>query len=317
PRGCTACFCFHHSSVCESADGFSVHTITSSFQRDNERWTAQQRDGSSVAVQWSPSKQEVFLTSEDYFPLYFLAPVLGEQMLSYGQNLSLSFRVDRRDTRLSAEDLVLEGAGMRVAVPLIAQGNAYPNENMQTYVFRLHDSSDYPWRPTVSHADFQKLLHNLTAIMIRGTYSERSAGYLDDVSLVTARRAPGIAARWVEQCTCPQGYQGQHCERCTVGYRRTRPELAPSAPASPAAATATATPATPTQVPAVRPFLTLCRLLADCRSTLCPGACDCQDNTAGLSCERCRDGFYGDPVAGRRQTAIRAPARLEPPAPSS
>lgn len=57
-------------------------------------------------------------------------------MLSYGQNLSLSFRVDRRDTRLSAEDLVLEGAGMRVAVPLIAQGNAYPNENMQTYVFR-------------------------------------------------------------------------------------------------------------------------------------------------------------------------------------
>lgn len=61
---------------------------------------------------------------------------LGNQMLSYGQNLSLSFRVDRRDTRLSAEDLVLEGAGMRVAVPLIAQGNAYPNENMQTYVFR-------------------------------------------------------------------------------------------------------------------------------------------------------------------------------------
>lgn len=57
-------------------------------------------------------------------------------MLSYGQNLSLSFRVERRDTRLSAEDLVLEGAGLRVAVPLIAQGNAYPNENMQTYVFR-------------------------------------------------------------------------------------------------------------------------------------------------------------------------------------
>lgn len=61
---------------------------------------------------------------------------LGNQLLSYGQNLSLSFRVERRDARLSAEDLVLEGAGMRVAVPLIAQGNAYPNENMQNYVFR-------------------------------------------------------------------------------------------------------------------------------------------------------------------------------------
>ena len=41
---------------------------------DDEGWTAQQRDGSSVPVQWSPSKQEVSLISEDYFPLYFLAP---------------------------------------------------------------------------------------------------------------------------------------------------------------------------------------------------------------------------------------------------
>lgn len=61
---------------------------------------------------------------------------LGNQVLSYGQNLTLNFRVDRRDSRLSAEDLVLEGANLRVAVPLIAQGNSYPNENTQTYVFR-------------------------------------------------------------------------------------------------------------------------------------------------------------------------------------
>ena len=53
---------------------------------DNERWTAQQRDGSSVAVQWSPSKQEVFLTSEDYFPLYFLAP--GSHTHTHTQTLS-------------------------------------------------------------------------------------------------------------------------------------------------------------------------------------------------------------------------------------
>lgn len=61
---------------------------------------------------------------------------LGNQLLSYGQNLTLNFRVDRRDTRLSAEDVILEGSGLRVAVPLIAQGNAYPSENMQSYVFR-------------------------------------------------------------------------------------------------------------------------------------------------------------------------------------
>ncbi|XP_053739856.1 laminin subunit gamma-1 [Synchiropus splendidus] len=277
PAGCTPCFCFQHSSVCDSADGYSVHTISSSFHSGPEQWTGQQRDSASVEVQWSPRDQEISLISEDYFPMYFIAPekFLGNQMLSYGQNLSLSFRVDRRDTRLSAEDLVLEGSGLRVAVPLIAQGNAYPGESMQTFVFRLHDSTDYPWRPTVSHSDFQKLLYNLTAVKIRGTYSERSAGYLDDVTLVTARRGPGVPARWVEQCTCPLGYQGQHCEQCTLGYRRARPELG---------------------------AFSACEA-CNCNghSEACDpdsGACSCQHDTAGLSCERCKDGFYGDATQG-------------------
>lgn len=277
PQGCTPCFCFQHSSVCDSADGFSAHAIKSDFSRDDEQWTGQERDGARGQVQWSSSGQEIFLISEDYFPIYFVAPekFLGNQVLSYGQNLTLNFRVDRRDSRLSAEDLVLEGANLRVAVPLIAQGNSYPNENSQTYVFRLHDSTDYPWRPTISHADFYKLLHNLTAIKIRGTYSDRSAGYLDDVSLVTARRGPGVPARWVEQCTCPQGYQGQHCEQCTVGYRRAQPELGPFSSCEPCNCN-------------------------DHSETCDPntGACDCQDNTAGLSCERCQDGFYGDATQG-------------------
>ncbi|XP_072298063.1 laminin subunit gamma-1 [Eucyclogobius newberryi] len=276
PQGCTPCFCFQHSSVCDSAEGFSIHTISSTFDTDTEQWAAQQRDGLSVPVQWT-SAQEVSLISEDYFPMYFMAPdkFLGNQLLSYGQNLSLSFRVDRRDTRLSAEDLVLEGAGLRVAVPLIAQGNAYPSENMQTFVFRLHDSADYPWRPAVSHSDFQRLLHNMTSIKIRGTYSDKSAGYLDNVHLVTARRGPGEAAHWVESCTCPQGYEGQHCERCIVGYRRAQPQLG---------------------------------AFSQCEACNChghsptcdpdTGACECQHSTAGLSCERCTDGYYGDATGG-------------------
>uniref|UniRef100_A0A8C9VN56 Laminin, gamma 1 n=1 Tax=Scleropages formosus TaxID=113540 RepID=A0A8C9VN56_SCLFO len=277
PQGCTPCFCFQHSAVCNSADGYSAHVVTSGFERSNEGWSGQQQDGSSVQVQWSPSRQEISLISDDYFPMYFVAPekFLGNQFLSYGQNLTLNFRVDRRDTRLSAEDVVLEGAGLRIAVPLIAQGNAYPGENTQTYVFRLHDATDYPWRPTLSHSDFQKLLHNLTAIKIRGTYSERSAGYLDDVSLVTARRGPGVPARWVEQCTCPQAYRGQFCESCAPGYRRTRPELGPFSPCE----------------------LCNCHGHSDtCNSET--GLCDCRDNTAGPSCERCKDGYYGDSTAG-------------------
>lgn len=107
PQGCTPCFCFQHSSVCGSAEGFSVHAISSSFDRGkgacshntgqikrmcqqrvdvlqlvcvcvcvlgDEQWSGQQRDGSSVAVQWSDSEQEISLISDDYLPMYFVAP---------------------------------------------------------------------------------------------------------------------------------------------------------------------------------------------------------------------------------------------------
>ncbi|XP_066536763.1 laminin subunit gamma-1 [Hoplias malabaricus] len=277
PRGCTPCFCFHHSTVCESADGYSIHTVTSNFDRDDEGWKGQQRDSSSVPVQWSSSSQEISLISDDYIPMYFVAPAkfLGNHLLSYGQNLTFTFRVERRDARLSAEDVILEGAGFRVAVPLIAQGNAYPGEQAQTFIFRLHQTTDYPWTPKLKHSDFQKLLHNLTSIKIRGTYSERSAGYLDNVSLVTARRGPGTPARWVEKCVCPQGYIGQHCGQCAFGYRRSRPELGHYSPCEPCNCNGHSDTCDPNT-----------------------GMCDCQDNTAGQSCERCKDGFYGDATAG-------------------
>ncbi|XP_016001055.2 laminin subunit gamma-1 [Rousettus aegyptiacus] len=277
PRGCTPCFCFGHSSVCTNAVGYSVYPITSTFQIDEDGWRAEQRDGSEAPLEWSSERQDVAVISDSYFPRYFIAPAkfLGKQVWSYGQNLSFSFRVDRRDTRLSAEDVLLEGAGLRVSVPLIAQGNSYPSEATAKYVFRLHEATDYPWRPPLTPFEFQKLLNNLTSIKIRGTYSERSAGYLDDVTLASARPGPGVPAPWVEACTCPAGYGGQFCEMCLPGYRRETPSLGPYSPC----------------------------VLCTCsgHSETCDpetGVCDCRDNTAGPQCERCSDGYYGDSSLG-------------------
>ncbi|KAH0618288.1 hypothetical protein JD844_017344, partial [Phrynosoma platyrhinos] len=277
PRGCTPCFCFGHSSVCTNANGYSIYRITSSFQSGEEEWHAEQRDGSEISVQWITETQEISVISDTPFPIYFIAPAkfLGNQILSYGQNLTFSFRVDRRDTRLSAEDIVLEGAGLRISVPLIAQGNSYPSENTLKYTFRLHEATDYPWRPSLTPFEFQKLLRNLTAIKIRGTYNERNAGYLDDVTIVSARPRSGITATWVESCTCPTGYLGQFCERCDEGYRREIPSLGPYSPCVPC--------------------------FCNGHSETCnpeTGACDCRDNSAGPHCEKCSDGYYGDATTG-------------------
>lgn len=56
------------------------------------------------------------------------------------------------------------------------------------------------------------------------------AGYLDDVTLASARPGPGVPAPWVEACTCPAGYGGQFCETCLPGYRRETPSLGPYSP---------------------------------------------------------------------------------------
>uniref|UniRef100_A0A4W5LCX3 Laminin subunit gamma-1 n=1 Tax=Hucho hucho TaxID=62062 RepID=A0A4W5LCX3_9TELE len=233
PQGCTPCFCFQHSSVCDSAEGYT-------YGETKDLWGMMSNLNCGDIV-------DVILTSIFCY-LVTVERFLGNQLLSYGQNLTLNFRVDRRDTRLSAEDVVLEGAGLRVAVPLIAQGNAYPGENKQTFVY-THD--------------------------LINAHRSPGAGYLDDVKLITAKRGPGSPARWVEKCTCPQGYVGQHCERCALGYRRSRPDLGP--------------------------FSSCDSCNCNGHSDTCnpdTGMCDCQHNTAGLSCERCKDGYYGDSTVG-------------------
>lgn len=46
--------------------------------------------------------------------------------------------------------------------------------NTRVVFDRLHHTSVSTWSPELEHGKFQKLLHNLTSIKIRGTYSERS-----------------------------------------------------------------------------------------------------------------------------------------------
>uniref|UniRef100_A0A674BX96 Laminin subunit gamma-1 n=1 Tax=Salmo trutta TaxID=8032 RepID=A0A674BX96_SALTR len=235
PQGCTPCFCFQHSSVCDSAEGYSIDTVSSTFDRGEPIHTFSL---------WAQTIFSYLVTVERF---------LGNQLLSYGQNLTLNFRVDRRDTRLSAEDVVLEGAGLRVAVQKC-----------------WWSVSLIPCQPFGLVAFLKTRYRHLI-----NAHRSPGAGYLDDVMLITARRGPGTPARWVEKCSCPQGYMGQHCERCALRYRRSRPDLGA--------------------------FSSCDACNCNGHSDTChpdTGMCDCQHSTVGLSCERCEDGYYGDSTVG-------------------
>lgn len=93
--GCLPCFCYGHSSVCMSAQGFSKYSIDSLFSRDTEKWTAATRSGTVVPFQYNAITKNIGVKANDREAVYFLAPekYLGDQKSSYNQYLSFSLRI--------------------------------------------------------------------------------------------------------------------------------------------------------------------------------------------------------------------------------
>ncbi|CAI6348984.1 unnamed protein product [Macrosiphum euphorbiae] len=277
--GCTPCFCYGHSSVCQSASGYSRVSVESVFVRGNERWNGSDVFGRTVLPVHSPFKQSLEISSPSKDAVYLLAPdkFLGDQRSSYNHDLTFKLSIGENSPDPTINDIILEGgAGLRVTQAIFGQGNTLPSDTPKMYKFRLHENPDYGWQPRLSARDFFSVLSNLTAIKIRGTYSDRGVGFLDDVSLQTARRgAPGLPANWVEMCTCPEGYIGQFCESCAPGSRHEPTSGGPFSPCVP----------------------------CNCHghASICDadtGRCICQHNTAGENCDRCAKGYYGNAMQG-------------------
>ncbi|XP_069890397.1 laminin subunit gamma-2 [Dipodomys merriami] len=273
PEGCTQCFCYGHSGSCRSSVDFSVHKITSNFQEDVDGWKAVQKNGSPVKLHWSHRHRDVFSSARHSDPVYFVAPAkfLGNQQVSYGQTLSFDYRVDRGGRHPSSHDVILEGAGLRITAPLIPLGKTLPCGLTKTYTFRLSEHPSSNWSPQLSYFEYRRLLRNLTALRIRATYGEYSTGYLDNVTLISARPVSGAPAPWVEHCVCPVGYKGQFCQDCASGYKRDSAKLGPFGSCIP----------------------------CNCQGggTCDPDTGDCYsgDESPDIECADCPIGFYNDP----------------------
>lgn len=328
----TTCFCNGHSDDCSLAPGYAVYNITSSFGQGTEGWraiTAQGVNPSRVHFRWSPAHHDLEVISRDVLPVYLTAPVqyLGNQVLSYGQPLSFSLRLDRGVRYPSTSDVVLEGSGLKVSASLGDLRTVIPCGKTITYTFRLNEQPGNRWRPQLSQAEFQRLLSDLTAIKIRATFGEDGRGYLDNVTLVSARPGSGSPAGWVQRCRCPAGYEGQFCEHCAAGYRRSNPSRGRQSPCEPCTCRGgSCDPETGDCYPAdetnnrqpcpsgyydnpQQPGTCLrCPCPYDCFVT--PGTtsviCNCPPGTTGSRCQSCEDGFYGDP---QRESGIQQPCR--------
>lgn len=158
--------------------------------------------------------------------LYISAPdkFLGDRRSSYGQLFGFTFRVAATEgVQVEPGDIILEGEnGLKVSARLNAQNNPVPSTSFQNYVFRLHEDPSLGWEPLLRGFDFQKLLASLISIKIRMNYAPQGTGLIDNVFLESAIYLPQSLSRvnWVEECSCPAPYTGDHCEECNVGYTR-------------------------------------------------------------------------------------------------
>lgn len=103
---------------------------------------------------------------------------MGNQRASYNHYLTFNLRIGAENVRVSAHDVILEGAGLRVSVPITEQGNPIPTHKEQKYQFRLHENPTFGWTPQINAFDFMKILSNLTAIKIKGTFSREGNFFL-------------------------------------------------------------------------------------------------------------------------------------------
>ncbi|XP_017541872.1 laminin subunit gamma-2 [Pygocentrus nattereri] len=327
PMRQNTCFCNGHSRECSLAQGYTVYSITSTFDQGTEDWqavTAQTVNPSQVNFRWLPGHHNIEVISKDLLPVYLSAPAqyLGNQVLSYGQTLSFSLRLDRGVRYPSTSDVVLEGAGLKVSASLGNLRTVIPCGRKITYTFKLDEQPDSKWKPQLSSTEFQTLLSDLAAIKIRATFGENGRGYLDDVTLVSARLGSGTPASWVEKCRCPAGYDGDFCEYCAAGYKRRFPGQGRRSPCEPCTCrggscdpeTGDCYPADETRNGEPCPIgqYENPRQPGSCLTCPCPTGysclvapgtldviCNCPPGITGSSCQRCNDGFYGDPLGER------------------
>ncbi|XP_068437392.1 laminin subunit alpha-1 isoform X2 [Clinocottus analis] len=279
--GCSDCFCFGVSDVCESST-----------------WSRAQVFHKDAWLRPSPSLHTSHVVHGNDLPIHnnsfghahqvlsWAAPegFLGNKLVSYGGflNFSLVYDVplDNEDHSLPVQTAVIiegDGRALRLSPPVLVFLSGLA-ERPVTVTMDPESFVDVRSGAAVSRDDLMSLMAHLTALRVQVHLNASTEGSvrLSSVSLdiTDSGSVSGRQAVAVETCECPWGYSGTSCEACLSGFYRVGGVL----------------------------FGGNCM---QCECNDHADNCDhngvclaCTHNTSGPQCERCLPGFYGDATEG-------------------
>ncbi|XP_060679811.1 laminin subunit alpha-1 [Hemiscyllium ocellatum] len=287
PEGCTECFCFGLSGVCESIS-WSITQVT-----DVNGWQVTDRQGikkiqSYQDLYGDPTRMNVNITeATKSLPAlyYWTAPelYLGNKLTAYGGYLKFTVLYDfpmesSVNEAISNIDVIIEGNGRTLSTG--SEGLLLQPYDEKLVSVRLLPENfvDLNTNNAIDRDRLMTVLVNVTRLQIRVMYNvAKQAVYrLNSVTLDVANpnAIDILPAVDVEHCECPPDYSGISCESCSPGFYRVDGIL----------------------------FGGICQQ-CECNghATECDtnGTClGCQHNTTGRNCNQCSLGLYGDASRG-------------------
>uniref|UniRef100_A0A673Z2N2 Laminin, alpha 1 n=1 Tax=Salmo trutta TaxID=8032 RepID=A0A673Z2N2_SALTR len=258
PEGCTECFCFGVSDVCESSP-----------------WSMSQVTYSHTHIQMHPHCE--------YVPLHRNIQTTPT-LTSYGGFLSYSVAydvsVDNVDKSLPSQfDLIIEGNGRTLRQMPSRQLLLTPLREQHVSVELLPQNFlDLHTGQRVDRDGLMTALADVAGLRIRGHLNASAEGELRlstvSLDMVDINSTNTVQARDVEQCECPLGYSGTSCESCSSGFYRVGGILFGGNCLQ----------------CECNDHATECDINGVCL--------DCTHNTTGPHCDQCLHGYYGNPSEG-------------------
>uniref|UniRef100_A0A8C9SP23 Laminin subunit alpha 1 n=1 Tax=Scleropages formosus TaxID=113540 RepID=A0A8C9SP23_SCLFO len=279
PEGCTECFCFGVSDVCESISWTAAQVPEGALFRHPSRDRA-----TSGSDHLNASGAVGHRTPDLLYSWVAPKTFMGNKLSAYGGFLNYTVSFDAsgetvHGSLLSQFDIIIEGNGRTLRHGPTRQLLLTPQKELRFAVEMLPRSfASQPGGRAAQRDELMTVLAHVSDLRVRARTdgSVEGALRLGTVSLDAADpdSASPDPARDVEQCECPWGYTGSSCENCISGFYRVGGIL----------------------------FGGNC-LQCECNdhASECDvnGIClGCDHNTTGPHCDQCLPGFYGDPLAG-------------------